>query len=250
MKKIFAAAVACMSFLQFYGQANLKDSTVSAHIIAIDLGAGIPSGDLADRFGNHLLVGAGYYFKTQKNVLFGIDGDFIFGSTVYEDTILNNIESTPGYVIGTDGAQYSPALGEEAIGISLQAGKITNIFALNPNSGLAFVGGVGFLQHKISIFIDDTYVPQLSKEYRKGYDRMSNGVLLSQYIGYYVFSNRHFVNFCAGFVFEESFTKNRRSYNFDTQTADDALRFDMLISFKASWNLPIFEKPARKYYTH
>ncbi|MFN0274940.1 MAG: hypothetical protein ACKVPJ_04290, partial [Chitinophagales bacterium] len=143
---------------------------------------------------------------------------------------------------------FSPVLYEQGFDIHFEIGKITNLFSINPNSGVAVLAGGGYLQHNILIFVDELYVPQLNNEYKKGYDRFSNGFSLSQYLGYYFFSNKHFVNFRAGFEVTEAFTKNRR-YNFDTQSIDDENYFDMFITFKATWNLPIFrEKPRNFYY--
>jgi hypothetical protein len=235
---------------QLFGQVNLNDSCVSAHLIQIDLGIGLPAGDMSDRFGLHATVGGGYQYKTNKNWLLGVSGGYIYGNTVREDSILNNLRNDAGFLIGSDGLQYDPILWESGINFKFEVGKITNLFSLNPNSGLAFTGGIGFLQHRIWIYIDETNVPQLSNEYRKGYDRLTNGLMLNQYIGYYMFSNKYFVNFRAGIEFQEAFTQNRRTTNYDTGLTDDTKRFDMLINLKISWNLPIFEEPKRKYYTY
>ncbi|MFI5171052.1 MAG: hypothetical protein ACHQFW_01610 [Chitinophagales bacterium] len=231
-------------------QINLSDSSVSAKIIHVDIGVGLPAADLADRFGPHATVGAGFQFKTDENWLFGVEGNFIYGSEVREDSIFNNLKNEAGYIIGTDGLQYDPILWESGFDVKFEAGIITDIFSINPNSGLAFTGGIGFLQHNIWIYIDEGTVPQLSEEYKKGYDRLSNGFMLSQFVGYYLFSNKYFVNFKAGIEVEEAFTQNRRTINYDTQLADDTPRFDMLINFKVSWNLPLFEKPPRKFYSN
>lgn len=229
------------------GQINLKDSTVAASIINIDLGAGLPAADLAQRFGPHATAGAGYQFKTKTNWLFGVNGTFIYGNVV-KDSVFSNLRNDAGFVLGTDGFQYDPILWEEGFDFKFQAGKITDLFAINPNSGLAILGGIGFLQHNIWIYIDQSVVPQLSKEYRRGYDRLSNGLMLNQYIGYYMFSNRFFVDFRGGFEFQEAFTQNRRSFDFDTRSADDAKRFDMMITLKLSWNLTILSQPVRRFY--
>lgn len=232
------------------GQVNLNDSCVSAHLIQIDLGIGMPAADMADRFGVHALVGGGYQYKSNKNWLFGVNGAFIYGSAVKEDTILDNLRNEAGFIIGSDGLQYDPILWESGVDFKFEVGKITNLLSINPNSGLAFTGGIGFLQHRIWIYIDDVAVPQLTPDYRKGYDRLSNGLLLNQYIGYYMFSNKYFVNFRGGIEIQEAFTQNRRTVNYDTGLPENDSRFDMLINLKLTWNLPIFEAPKTKFYTY
>lgn len=247
----------CFIFLLLLGssgllraQVNLRDSCVGAHIVNIDLGIGLPAGDLADRFGPHATVGGGYQHKWKNNFLFGVNGSFIYGSNVKEDSIINNLENEDGFIVGSDGLQYSPILWESGFDAKLQAGVITKWLSINPNSGITFLGGVGFLQHNIWIYIDETAVPQLASDYKKGYDRLSNGWMLNQYIGYYLFSNKYFVNFRGGLEVQEAFTQNRRTVNYDTGLPDDTKRFDMMMTLKLSWNLPMFEAPRRKYYTY
>jgi hypothetical protein len=250
MKKYLMPVVLFLFAVQVKGQVNLDDSIVSANIVNIDLGFGFPAADMAARFGPHATVGGGYQYKTANNWIFGLNGTYIYGYVVKEDSILDVLKNDDGFLIGTDGLLYDPILWEQGFDFKFQAGKITSLFSINTNSGLAFMGGIGFLQHNIWIYIDEQAVPQLDKEYRKGYDRLSNGLMLNQYIGYYFFSNKNFVNFRAGFDIDEAFTQNRRSYNYDTQIADDEQRFDMMITFKLSWNLPLFEKPQRKFYSY
>jgi hypothetical protein len=250
MKSILAICMGLLLGTAVSGQVNLKDSCVKANIIQVDLGVGVPAFDMAERFGVHALVGGGYQYKTNNNWLFGVNGNFIYGSIVHEDSLFINLRNEAGYVIGSDGLGYDPILWESGFSVKWETGKITNIWRINPNSGLTFIGGVGLLQHKIWIYIDETVVPQLSPTYRKGYDRLSNGIMLSQFAGYYLFSNKYFVNFRGGIEVMEAFTQNRRMMNYDTQTADTEMRFDMLINLKFSWNLPIYNQPRTKYYTH
>jgi len=250
MRNFLFIILFCASFGSLNAQLNLNDSSVAASIIQVDLGVGMPAGDLSDRFGLHAIVGGGYQYKTAGNWLYGINGAFMYGSDVKEDTILNNLRNEAGYIIGIDGLQYDPILWESGVNFKFEVGKITDIWSINPNSGLAFMGGVGFMQHRIWIYIDEAAVPQLTPEYRKGYDRMSNGLMLSQYVGYYMFSNKYFVNFRGGIEVLEAFTQNRRTINYDTGLTDDATRFDMMLNLKLTWNLPVFKQPRSKFYTY
>lgn len=246
MKNILFLGFFAYLYSTAFSQINLQDSVVKAGIIQVELGVGLPAGDVANRFGIHELVGAGYQYKTKQNLLVGFHASYIFGTGV-KDTSISNLFNSSNAIIGTDGYYFSPVLYEQAFNFQVEAGKITNLLGVNPNSGIAFLAGAGYLQHNILIYVDEIYVPQLNKEYRKGYDRFSNGFALSQYIGYYFFSNKHFVNFRAGFEFTEAFTKNRR-YNFDVQSIDDTNNFDMFITFKATWNLPVFREKQRTFY--
>lgn len=83
------------------------------------------------------------------------------------------------------------------------------------------MGGVGILQHKIRIEHQDNKIPQLEGDYLKGYDRLSNGLMVHQFVGYFHMSNNRLINFFVGAEAWQGFTKNRRDLNFDTKMHDD-----------------------------
>ena len=101
------------------------------------------------------------------------------------------------------------------------------------------------LQHKIRI---EGAAPQLMGEYKKGYDRLSNGLALGEFIGYVHLGKNHFINFFAGFEIIEAFTKNRRSFNIDTIEKDDTKRLDILSGFKFGWIIPLYRRNADEFY--
>jgi hypothetical protein len=108
--------------------------------------------------------------------------------------------------------------------------------------------GIGMMQHLIKIEVDEALAPQLNSSYKKGYDRLSNGVLISQFIGYQFMGTHRKLNFYAGFEFNEGFLKGRRQWNYALNSADDATRTDVLIGLKACWMLPIYKQVTEKYY--
>ena len=63
-------------------QTNVQDSCVQANLVLVEAGIGLPQADLADRFGYHGLAGAGWQFKSDKNLLFGLSGHYYFGDRV------------------------------------------------------------------------------------------------------------------------------------------------------------------------
>ena len=97
----------------------------------------------------------------------------------------------------------------------------------------------GVLQHKIRIEDRTGGLPQLVGDYKKGYDRMTNGLALTEFIGYQHFSNDGRINFYVGFEFTQGFTKNRRSWDFLTQQRMDNNRLDLLNGLRIGWTLPI-----------
>jgi len=104
------------------------------------------------------------------------------------------------------------------------------------------------LQHHIRIENKDNNAPQVLGDYKKGYDRLTNGFAAKTFIGYQYLDSKRRFNFYAGFEFYQAWTKNRREYNFDTMSRDNNLYHDYLYSFKAGWILPIYYRTPDKFY--
>ena len=99
--------------------------------------------------------------------------------------------------------------------------------------------GVGIFQHKIRVQEDpNSFVPIIAGEYKKGWDRLSNGLALRQFVGYQHLSLNGLVNFYAGFEFMQAFTQNRRVQDFKLMTKLDEKRFDLMYGIKVGWTLP------------
>jgi len=231
-----------------FSQGSIRDSSIAMHIVGVGYSFQIPAGDLADRFGSSSMVGVNYAYKLKSNFLFSLNAGYIFGGDLKEDSILKNISSEDGYIMGNDGQYADIRLFERGYHISLTFGKLFTFKKPNPNSGIALMAGPGFLQHKIRIETIGNTVPQLSKEYKKGYDRLTNGMEIHESVAYYYFGNRYLVNFYFGFEFIQAFTQNRRDFNFDTMMKDDKNRVDLLFGVKAGWMLPIYRKAPNKFY--
>jgi len=113
---------------------------------------------------------------------------------------------------------------------------------LHPDNGLMLLTTAGFVQHKLNIFDKDKAVPQIRGQYVKGYDRLTNGAFIEQYVGYTYFSKYQLVNFSIGFDALIGFTQGRRDYLYDVNRTDNAKRLDILYGVRASWFIPIFKR--------
>ncbi len=229
-------------------QVSIRDSSINVLLVGLGYGHYLPAGDMADRFGNNSMVVGNVMFKTKSQWLYGFDGTFIFSNNVNQKDLFKNIETTKGGIIGSDGKLADVRKYERGYTITFNGGYLFSKKKPNPNSGFVAVAGVGFMQHKIRIETIGNTVPALSKEYRKGYDRLSNGLVLHQYFGYQYMGNKHLINFFAGIDIFEGFTAGRRSYNFDIMTADNSSRTDILIGLRAGWYLPLYKKAPEKIY--
>ena len=207
-----------------------------------------PAGDLVDRFGTNSTIGPGFLLKTGGNWLFGADANFMFGNRIKEDSLLQNLLTSEGYIIGQDGQFASISLFERGFYSSLKIGKIIPIFGSNVNSGLMLLAGAGYLQHKIRIEIIDNSAPQLNGDYKKGYDRFTDGFQINQFVGYMYIGESKLANFFIGMEFVQSWTMNRRSMNFDEGRRDDMKRLDMLYGFKVGWIIPLRRRVPEDFY--
>ncbi len=223
------------------------------NIIAINFqfGGGIPAGDLADRFGTTLSAGAGMDFITEKNnLIFGWKGDFHFGNEVKEN-ILGGL-APEGFIFGNSLSSATELRrAQRGFYIGAHVGKVFSFSSSNTRSGLRVTVGAGLLQHKIRLQQDPSnFVPQIAGDYGKGYDRLSNGLALRQFLGYQLLGNDKLVNFTFGLEFIQGFTQNRRSFNIDEMRTDTSKRLDLLIGLKVGWTLPFYigESTGEIYY--
>lgn len=208
----------------------------------------IPGADMAKRFGLSYRLGPSLLYKTEKNWMFGVKCDWIFGNKIKEPGLMSNIVDSEGYFISNQGSRQSVEVLERGWAIGLMAGKIFPISKANTNSGLLVLTGVGFLQHKINIYDADKIVTQLGGDYRKGYDRLTNGIYLEQFAGYNHFDQRGYFNFHIGLNLMAGFTQGRRDYLYDVRRPDNESRLDLLFGVRGGWYVPLFRKKSEEVY--
>ena len=250
MKRISFLFIVCLLLFANpnFSQVSVKDSSVFIPLVKMSYAIQLPEGDLAKRFGLNSAVNVAMIFKTKKNLMYGIEGSFIFGNQIREDGILDSISTSDGQIINSNGQFATVRQFERGFIVMAKFGKLFPVLGSNPNSGIFCVGGIGFLQHKVRIDDLGNTSPQLSKEYKKGYDRMTNGIAVTEFIGYQYLSNKRMVNFFFGFEFYQAFTKSRRSWDYDLMRADTQNRFDLLYGFRAGWILPLYKKAPDEFY--
>lgn len=242
-------AVAAIVFsLETSGQVSVKDSVFGFTFCAVTGGFSVPGGDLADRFGSNFSVGGNCFRKLKSNWMIGVQGDFIFGENVKETDFLDNFKNEQGEIISQAGTYSSIMLYERGWRTELRIGRIFPILGPNDNSGLLLLAGVGFLQHKIRIETQGDNLPFLEGDYLKGYDHLSNGLSISQFIGYCNFGNNRRINFFAGLEATQAFTRSRRDFDFDTRQADTRSRTDLLFGIRVGWIIPLYKKIPNAYY--
>lgn len=250
MKKhyLFFLAILILSS-KLTAQVSIKDSSVYTPMLGFSYGYYIPGGDMVKRFGNNSSVLLNIDFKTIHYWTLGINGSYFFGSDIKE-SLFDSIDSPGGYIINRGGEFADVRIFERGFTVSGTIGRMIPFKRPNPNSGILINMGFGFMQHKIRIETIGNNVPQLSKQYKKGYDHLSNGFLLSENVGYLYLSNNRLVNIYIGLECMQGFTKSRRSYDYELMRKDTHKRLDVLYGAKIAWILPLYKKAPKEFYTH
>ena len=248
----------CVIFVTFFilsvttslGQGTIKDTIVNCKFFAPSYSFQEPAASLAKEFGWNNALGASFYFKFGHNILLGVDGNYFFGNDIRDDSLFKYITAYGGGVIGTEGVYSNVALYERGYNVTARIGKVYPIFHSNHNSGLVVTFGAGFIQQKIRIVVINSDIPELQGDYLKGYDHLTNGPTLSQYVGYMHFGRNNLENFDIGLEAFEGFTKNRRAYNFDSMGPITSIQYDVLIGIKLGFILPFYRDVSRIIYTY
>ena len=224
-------------FLTSFGQEDNGQSPLI--LVNIEFGYNLPAGDYSNRFGGNLGIGGGVQYMTKKNLIYGIQGTYHFGNEVKEDP-LSNIRNEDGFLIGNNKIHASIFLRQRALFVGGNIGKLISLSKVNPRSGLRLMLDVGYFQHKIRIQEDpNSFVPIIAGDYKKGWDKMSNGFSLRQFVGYQNLSLDGLLNFYVGFEFMQAFTQNRRMNDFQTFGKLEESRFDMMVGVKTRVDIAI-----------
>lgn len=218
-----------------------------AVLIVPNYNAQFPFGDMQDRFGFNSTVGLHLAYKVKKNWWIGADGGFLFGSKVRDNYVLDNISNYyRQFINANDGSLVNVKLQERGFYTKFVVSKTIPFSEKYPDAGLLLSTGIGFLQHKIAIDVRENVLPQLNKTYRKGYDRMCNGPVVSQFIGGVFMERKKFISVYGGLQVDAAFTYSRRAYDFYLKQPMNEKRIDLFIGIKIGWIIPVFLKASDK----
>ena len=234
--------------LSFFLQAQNIDTSTKIPFVQVSYEFAIPGADLAKRFGASSTISPSFIFKTKKNYLIGAGFSYIFGNNVKQDSLFHHIKTSTHEIIDGNGTYAQVYTYERGIYPALYIGKIFDLWSANSNSGFCILLSAGLFQHKIRIDNPMNAAPQLKGDYRKGYDRLTNGLGISEFIGYYYFSDKRVLNFYAGIESMQAWTKCRRTYNFDDMGADNSQRFELLSGYKVGWIIKLTGRNKNQFY--
>ena len=230
-------------------QVNVRDSVIFTPMIQVTYGYQFPGGDLARQFGGNSSIGGGLSFKTKRNWLIGIEGNFMFGQSVKNsDSLLKIISTREGFVIDANGYYADMVYYERGYNFLLKFGKVIPLLAPNPNCGFVVTAGGGYIQDKIRIHNPGNTAPQLLGDYKKGYDRLNGGIALTGSIGYMYLSSKRLLNFSGAFEFMQAWTSPYRKRNFDTGKQDTRKLSSQFYTLRVSWILPLYKRVPKEFY--
>jgi hypothetical protein len=206
-------------------------------LLHLSLGAQLPGGDLADRFGYCGTYGGGIDFIMENNYFLGFEGRGLFGQVVHEDPLA--ILRTPeGFIIGNDRALSSVLLRKRGMYLGGTIGKLITFG--EARKGLRVSLGAGWLQHRIFVQDSDNTLTQITGDYAKGYDRLTGGLALNQFVGWQKLGKLKRSNFMIGFEFTQGFTQTLRDWDFTAMKKLEGNRLDLSFGVKAAWTLPFY----------
>jgi hypothetical protein len=249
MRKYFVCLqILFCCFFSLSTEAKTDSTLRKIHLIGMQASIDIPQADLAKRFGIFDKVGAGYHQKLANNWIVGARCHFIFGNRIREAGFLQNMITSTGGIINNGGLVNGLSTFMRGYNLGVDVGKVLPVWQANANSGLMVLSSFGFMQHKINIFDRDNQFAQLQGDYKKGYDRLTNGLYGEALIGYLFFASKKNINVFAGFNCNVARTGGRRDWWLDVQQAGNDKRWDLSTGFMLCWFVPIYRKKVEEVY--
>ncbi len=218
----------------------------SAVLIDFNYSAQFPFGHVSQRFGFDNLFCIELLYKTKKNWLVGANGGFIYGTNSKQNYVFTKIATSTGQFVTQYNDVTSIRPEEHGFNVQFTFGKIVPLVEKFPDAGLLFKGGFGIVGDKIAVSIKAAELPQLSPEYRKGYDRMCIGPVASAFLGGVYMGRRRFLSGYAGFQVDLSYTQNVRPYDFYSMGKLNDKGVDVFLGVKVGWIIPVFLQTSEK----
>lgn len=234
-------------------QYDIKSEKISTWMFQVTYAYQFPGMDTKTLFGDNHSIGGSVFYKTDKNWIFSINGNFISGNNVNitRQQLFGDILDNNGEIITGDGIYGSYALFERGAHFQARVGKIFPVLSPNPNCGFFVQGGLGYLYNRVRTEFGSyaSPPPALAGDYLYGYDRMRGGFAWSAEIGYLVLSNSRVLNFSLSLEFTQAYTKPLRKWDFNLMGKDTNTYVDQYIGIRAAIYIPTYKrKPAEYYY--
>lgn len=239
--RIYLLLLSCL-FATVLSAQGLTGSRNQDKVLLLNFSYGpvLPIADMAKRFDPGFSVEVSADFAAEGSPwFFGFMGQYFFGNNVNED-VLQDIRLANGTLVSNQRTAADINLRLRGLFAGARASKIFS-FGENNRAGLKVSLGFGILSHRIRIQdAVNLSVPQFAQEYRKGYDRLTAGPAMYNFVGYEQLSFNGRVNFFAGFELITGITSSQRSFDFATAGSLKGTRLDMLGGARLGIILPFY----------
>lgn len=250
-KRITLLVLACLPTVLFAQKGLFTEEKLPSRegfIVSVNGNFDMPGGDMADRFGASYRIGLAVHYKLKNNWMYGVRFDFLNGNKIKEPGLFSGITDNQGTFFNLDGQRLAVNKYERGYLVGIQLGRVFNWSKTSSDNGILCLTSIGFMQHKILIQDKSESIISLRGDYRKGYDRLANGVYLEQYIGYLFLSNNGLINFHLGVDFLAGFTEGRRDFWYDVRRPGNEKRFDILFGIRGGWCVPLFKRKSEEFF--
>ena len=208
----------------------------------------MPIGSSTSPFGNNSAVGSSYFFELDKNIIFGVEANYLFGTDMNDSTIFENISTSNGGIIGADGYYANINLMQRGLDSYLFTGYAIHPSRIN-SSGFYILQGFGYIEKKIFIDTKNQNVPQLDENMKKGYDQFSNGFSTKTSIDYKYYHNKGRFQMSIGVNYTMTYIKNQREYDFVNNKYYSSKRtWEKLLGLKTEIIIPINRKNENQFH--
>lgn len=200
-----------------------------------------PLGYLSQDYGANSNVGGNINVKLSNNFTFGVEGQFLFGSKYKDYSLLGDIVTSDGFIIGSGMSTEVPEIEGRGANIFVEVGKIFPLNKNNLNSGLHAKFGLGYAFYAAYINVDQGVVTQLGGNYHQGYNRLQAGLSFNSYFGYTFYGKDKLFNASAGIQIMYANMKNQGTIDFATGNPIDntTSSSNILIGPKVCFSIPL-----------
>ena len=239
-RKLLFSIFAITFYLSGFSQAMLRDTSIQIISFQFGYGSFLTAANMDEKANLLHNFGPSLSFKTSNNWLIQSHLNLFLGHKSLENETANMVFSEIGLPINSEGLLEEVGSRFQGFAVCFDVGKLIIPSDYNKNSGLWLSAGLGFIQHRLKFVYGGQLVTQLEEPYVKGYDRLTNGLLINQFIGYRRYSNKNNFNYTIGIEINEGLTQNRRSWNYDTFDPMNEARLDMYYGLKFNVILPFY----------
>ena len=250
-------------------QEKLSPDTLECHMVGFSVGVmtpfsgsstGLPGGTMLDLYESpYLDFNIDWAYKFADGWMAPFHADLWFG--MYSNNLKDRSIRYPhvfnfeGDAIGWGG--YSGNVSAYNRGLSMKpgVGYIIRVLPKNPNSGILLKLSGGWMMQKTVYSQEYTEAPvaQLNGDYKKLYDHLRNGVILTESVGFIYMSNyQTYINLKISFELSQCWTWSSRPYQIDNLMGlngkDKGSYFDLMGGVRITWMFPFTGKTTYDYY--